>query len=686
LANPPVNSGLSPAQVSQAYGFDQVSFASGSTTVAGDGQGQTIAIVDAYGDPNIAGDLATFDAHFSLPSANLQIVNQGGGSKLPAQDAEWSSEISLDVEWAHAMAPGANLLLVETNTDRLKDLLAGVNYARSAPGVSVVSLSWGGGEWNGETSYDSYFTTPAGHAGVTFVNASGDDGPGKVEWPASSPNVLSVGGTTLSVTDSAGDNGSETGWKYAAGGTSPFEKMPSYQQGLPSSDTSYASGRHDRWNGQNSSSTTSDRSIPDVAFDADPNTGFAVYDSVPYQGTSGWQVVGGTSAGAPQWAALIAIADQGRALAGNSPLDGATNTLPLLYGIYGNPGTSQYPSYAATMHDVTSGGSSSSPATPGYDQVTGLGTPRAVEVILALGGNPVALAKAVLRYNHNLEHPDPGSGPGSLDVADSFGGPVGTGTTGTYVTISGGLSGLGLQTGAPPTQSSTGTTGTASQGGGTINHSSSPANVTATPTGTQGNTSPTHTSSNQTGGVPAATPVPSVTGGNSRNSGNSLVAASVNAAPPVLVIALAGSGTPAVGRVAATGQLAPAAYLAVAAAESAAPTAVAAARSVSLLSGVSGLSIWSRLSSLLGGAGNIDPMPAAAPLVGSILGLAPSPGTRLQSNGRAWEITAGVCLGVALAGYWYSSATPVEEKTQSLKSTRLRRVREGWELTPIPDR
>ncbi len=289
------STGYTPTQIRNAYGFSSVNFASGSGTVAGLGQGQTIAIVDAFNDPNIAKDLSVFDARYGLSiPPSLKVVNQNGGSSLPAADAGWAGEISLDVEWAHAIAPDANILLVEANSSSLNNLLSGVNYARNAPGVSVVSMSWGGNEFYGETSYDSYFTTPAGHQGVTFVAASGDSGVfSGPEWPAVSPNVLSVGGTSLDLQNASGTYGSETAWGNSTGGLSQLESTPSYQNGIPSADTQSISFS---WFG--GYSVSSNRSAPDVSYNADPNTGFAVYDSVPYQGFSGWQVVGGTSAGA----------------------------------------------------------------------------------------------------------------------------------------------------------------------------------------------------------------------------------------------------------------------------------------------------------------------------------------------------------------------------------------------------
>ena len=377
--------GLTPDEVLKAYNFDDIRL----TGATANGSGQTIAIVDAYNDPNIAADLAVFDTAFGLPGTTLSVVNQTGGSKLPATDTGWAGEISLDVEWAHAIAPGAKILLVETASDDTSDLMAGVNYARTAGGVSVVSLSWGGSEFFGfnggsesssQTAYDSDFTTPSGHIGVTFVAAAGDSGTQSgVEWPASSPNVLSVGGTTLS-TDTDGTYESETGWSGTSGGVSQVEAEPAYQDVVQ--NTGY-------------------RSAPDVAYDADPNTGFAVYDSLADDGDVGWQEIGGTSAGAPQWSALVAIADQGRELSGLSTLDGASQTLPDLYSVYSAYGTTEYTDvYSTDFNDVTSGGGSDvhyrwgghggpagNTATVGYDTLTGLGSPKADAIVALLTGS-----------------------------------------------------------------------------------------------------------------------------------------------------------------------------------------------------------------------------------------------------------------------------------------------------------
>jgi subtilase family serine protease len=339
--------GFSPSQISQAYGFNQIAFDNGA--IQGDGSGQTIAIVDAYNQPNIAGDLQTFDSAYGLPAPpSFQVVNENGGSNLPAADQSWGLEISLDVEWAHAMAPGANILLVEADSSSYSDLIAAVNYARNQPGVSVVSMSWGSSEWSGESAYDNYFTTPAGHQGVTFIASSGDNG--LVEYPSTSPNVLAVGGTQLN-TDAAGDYLGETAWSGSGGGISTVESQPGYQQGLVTQ-------------------TSANRGVPDVAYNASSNSPYSLYDTSSY---GGWLEVYGTSAGAPQWAALVAIADQGRALDGLGSLDGGSQTLPALYQLS-----------ASDFHDITSGSNGAYSAGPGYDLTTGCGSPIANLVVAGL--------------------------------------------------------------------------------------------------------------------------------------------------------------------------------------------------------------------------------------------------------------------------------------------------------------
>ncbi|MFT3883703.1 MAG: proprotein convertase P-domain-containing protein [Gemmatales bacterium] len=351
--------GLTPSQIRTAYGFNSISFES----VTGDGSGQTIAIVDAYDNPKFVSstsnsfntsDLHLFDQAFGIADPpSFTKLNQNGGTSYPTGDTGWGGEIALDVEWAHALAPKASIVLVEANSASYSDLMAAVTYARSIAGVSVVSMSWGGSEFSGETSYDSVFTTPSGHQGVTFVASTGDSGqPGG--YPAFSKNVVAVGGTRLTL-GSGGAYSSESGWTYSGGGISTVESKPSYQSSVTLSSTK--------------------RTIPDVSFDADPNSGVAVYDSYANGNNSPWEQVGGTSFSAPAWAAIFAIANQGRVINGLGTLNGATQTLPMLYALA-----------ASDFHDVTTGSNGYSAST-GYDLVTGRGSPYANLVARDLSGS-----------------------------------------------------------------------------------------------------------------------------------------------------------------------------------------------------------------------------------------------------------------------------------------------------------
>ena len=335
--------GLTPAQVRHAYAVDQVTFGA----VAGDGTGQTIAVVGAYDDPSVATDLHDFDVAFGLPDPpSIVRENEYGGTMLPGLDPAgpgfgWEIQEAMDVEWAHAMAPGASILLVEANAPNDTDMIVNaVNTARNAPGVVAVMTGYNEPEESGETSLDQYFTTPAGHVGVTFLAATGNGGePGG--YPAYSPNVVAVGATTLS-TDASGDYLQESSWYDSGGGISKYESQPAYQKGVVTQSTTR-------------------RAIPDFAFNANPITsGVPIYDSYDFGNSSPWAEEGGTSLAAACWAGIIAIADQGRALAGFGSLDGATQTLPLLYAASGN-----------TIHDIINGYL----AGPGYDLISGRGTP-----------------------------------------------------------------------------------------------------------------------------------------------------------------------------------------------------------------------------------------------------------------------------------------------------------------------
>jgi hypothetical protein len=346
--------GYIPAQIRHAYGLDQIQF---DNLARGDGTGQTIAIVDAYDDPTIAADLQAFDARFNLPAPpSFRVVAQDGSTNLPGTDPtgrgqnNWELETALDVEWAHAIAPGASILLVEAKNNSDTNLYAAVDFAARQPGVAVVSMSFGRGEGSGDTGLNGHFVTPSGHPGVTFVAASGDSG--TVSYPAASPNVLAVGGTNVYL-DANNNITSETAWSGSGGGYSQYEGLPSYQVGVVPPGTTR-------------------RANPDVAYDA--GIGFSIYDSYNNGTATPWSNVGGTSAGAPQWAALVAITDQGRAQYGQGSLDGPTQLLPAIYALP-----------ASDFNDVTTGSNlGGSTAGPGYDRVTGRGTPRANPVVLDL--------------------------------------------------------------------------------------------------------------------------------------------------------------------------------------------------------------------------------------------------------------------------------------------------------------
>jgi subtilase family serine protease len=313
--------GLTPAAIDAAYGF---------STSAAAGSGKTIAIVDAYDDPTAESDLAVFSSQFGLPACTtsngcFKKVSQTGSTRVPKANAGWALEISLDVQWAHAVAPGAKILLVEATSASTANLMTAEDYARGH--AQYVSNSWGGSEFSGEKSYDSHFV----QSGVSFFVSSGDAGL-PAEWPSASPNVVSVGGTTLHF-DASGKVTSETGWVDGGGGCSAYETATAAQSGF----TGYAQV-----------GCAGKRATPDVALDADPASGVSVYDSTRYSGKSGWWVVGGTSASSPMWAARSADA-------------GVVVNSALVYGS------------AITYRDITSGNNGAA-CLVGFDLCSGRGS------------------------------------------------------------------------------------------------------------------------------------------------------------------------------------------------------------------------------------------------------------------------------------------------------------------------
>jgi subtilase family serine protease len=351
LTAPPI-SAFQPAQIRHAYGFDLVS---------NQGVGQTIALVDAYDDPNAESDLAVFSQQFKLPVASTSngfFRKVYATGKKPAANANWSVEISLDAEWAHAIAPKATIILVEAASNNLSDLLKGVDVA-VRNGATVVSMSWDTGEFSSEHNSDNHFVTN----GVTFLAAAGDAGTG-VTYPAASPDVIGVGGTSLTL-DSNGNYLSESAWSRSGGGLSAYEHQPLFQAqfGIPDNSRGV-------------------RGVPDVSYNANPGTGYAVYDSVAISGASGWFQIGGTSAATPQWAAVVAIANSTRVGLRKANLSSADATLYSLAKANLNN----------DFHAVTQGENGSCgalcDALAGYDFVTGLGTPRVNVLVPALASRP----------------------------------------------------------------------------------------------------------------------------------------------------------------------------------------------------------------------------------------------------------------------------------------------------------
>ena len=366
LGGSPTPIGLTPDQIRGAYGVGGIRFGN----IVGNGAGQTIGIVDAYDDPNAASDLRAFDAAFGLvdPPSFQKLNELGLPAPLPTTDPAgagndtWEGEESLDIEWAHVMAPDASIILFEADDPFGDDLYITAASAARTAGVSVVSMSFSAPEIESELSVDSSFTTPADHEGVTFLAAAGDSGAFEEGtttiqsvYPASSPNVVAVGGTTLNVNANqyigesawgAGQNSGTDPDGGGGGGISLYEPAPEYQRFLDDQSTTF-------------------RTYPDVAMEADPNTGVPVYDTFDDDPTTPWfdGTIGGTSLATPLWAGLIAVANQGRVINGFGTLDGRQETLPRIYDMPG-----------ADFHDITTG-DNGFPAGLGYDLTTGRGSP-----------------------------------------------------------------------------------------------------------------------------------------------------------------------------------------------------------------------------------------------------------------------------------------------------------------------
>ncbi len=290
-----------------------------------------IVIVDAYDYPSAAADLATFSTTFGLPQANFSVQYASGRKPSNGCRSGWQGEEALDIEWAHAMAPNAQIVLMEASSASNSALYSAVtaanSYIATHGGKGEVSMSWGGSEASGETSSDHYFT----QSGVVYFASSGDS-PGVI-YPSSSPNVVSAGGTQVN-RNSSGAYTNQTAWSSGGGGASAYESRPSFQNAIQSI-------------------VGSKRGTPDLSFDSSGGSPVAVYNSNCY---GGWLEVYGTSVASPSLAGIINSAGS------FNTSSNAENTV-----IYSNMGYSSY------FTDITSGSCGTHSAATGWDFCTGVG-------------------------------------------------------------------------------------------------------------------------------------------------------------------------------------------------------------------------------------------------------------------------------------------------------------------------
>ena len=315
--------GYGPSDIRSAYNLGSAS-----------GSGRTVAIVDAYDDPTAAADLNVYRSTYGLPACTaangcFRKVSQTGTTSYPSKNAGWATEISLDLDMVSATCPSCHILLVEAKTASFANLDKAVNYA-ATQGVSAISNSYGGSDTSADSAYN--------HPGIAITASTGDSGYG-IESPASYDSVIAVGGTSLTKASTA-RGWTEKAWSGAGSGCSTLNAKPSWQT---------------------SATKCSGKAAADVSAVADPNTGVAVYDSTPYQGYSGWQVYGGTSASSPIIASVYTMG-------GN---------------LSGYPASYTW-SHTSGLNDVTTGSNGSCPTSvwcksgTGWDGPTGLGTPNGV--------------------------------------------------------------------------------------------------------------------------------------------------------------------------------------------------------------------------------------------------------------------------------------------------------------------
>jgi subtilase family serine protease len=315
-------SGYNPADLRAAY------------VLGSGGAGQTVAIVDAYDDPNAESDLTVYRAKFGLPACTtangcFRKVNQSGGTSYPRANAGWAEEISLDLDMVSAICPSCHILLVEASSNSFANLAAAVDRA-AILGANAISNSYGGGEYSSETSDQAHFN----HPGIAITASSGDAGYG-VEFPAASQFVTAVGGTTLTRSGTAFN---ETAWSGAGSGCSAYITKPSWQ---------------------NDAGCTK-RTVADVSAVANPNTGVSVYDTYGLRRSGGWLVFGGTSVASPIIASVYALAGNASGLTYGSA---SYSNLGSLFDVHSGSNGSCAGSYLCT-------------SIAGFDGPTGNGAPR----------------------------------------------------------------------------------------------------------------------------------------------------------------------------------------------------------------------------------------------------------------------------------------------------------------------
>jgi subtilase family serine protease len=328
----PVNGKASPSAATPS-GYGPADLRAAYAIPAGTGT-PTIAIVDAYGYTNAESDLAVYRSQFGIPACTtangcFKKVNQSGGTSYPRDDTGWSQESALDLDMASAACPNCKIVLVEASSSSFTNLAAAVTYAKTIPGVKAISNSYGGSDSSSFAPYDSTYSA----TNIAITASTGDSGYG-AQYPATSPGVVAVGGTSLR---KSGSGYTESAWNGAGSGCGLSHSKPSWQVGV--------------------SDACAGRMEADISAVADPNTGVAVYGPANRRSSS-WLVFGGTSVSAPLIGALFALRN------------GAINAASSVYA------------HTSALHDVTTGSNGSScpvnyycNAGPGYDGPTGLGTP-----------------------------------------------------------------------------------------------------------------------------------------------------------------------------------------------------------------------------------------------------------------------------------------------------------------------